>query len=30
VVFTIGIEDAGLRERCVTDSLARDSGWVSE
>ena len=30
VVFTIGIEDAGLRERCVIDSLARDSGWVSE
>ena len=30
VVFTIGIEDSGLRERCVADSLARDSGWVSE
>ena len=30
IVFTIGIEDAGLRERCVIDSLARDSGWVSE
>lgn len=28
VVFTIGIEDAGQRERCVADSLARDSGWV--
>jgi len=28
VVFTIGIEDAAQRERCVQDSLARDSGWV--
>lgn len=28
VVFTIGVEDAAQRERCVQDSLARDSGWV--
>jgi acetylglutamate kinase len=28
VVFTIGIEDPGLRQQCVEDSLARDSGWV--
>lgn len=30
VVFTIGIEEAVQRERCVGDSLARDSGWVAE
>jgi len=30
VVFTIGIKDAAQRERCVQDSLARDSGWVEE
>jgi len=30
VVFTIGIEDAGQRESCVADSLARDSGWIPE
>lgn len=30
VVFTIGVEDASQRERCVADSLARDSGWVPE
>jgi acetylglutamate kinase len=30
VVFTIGVEAAAQRERCVTDSLARDSGWVGE
>jgi acetylglutamate kinase len=30
VVFTIGVEEAAVRERCVEDSLARDSGWVSE
>lgn len=30
VVFTIGIEDAALRQRCVEDSLARDSGWVEK
>lgn len=30
VVFTIGLEDAIQRERCVTDSLARDSGWLPE
>jgi len=30
VVFTIGIESAAQRERCVEDSLARDSGWVVE
>jgi acetylglutamate kinase len=29
VVFTIGVEDAALRHRCVQDSLARDSGWVA-
>ena len=30
VVFTIGVEDAAQRERCVADSLARDSGWIPE
>ncbi len=30
VVFTIGIENSDQRERCVADSLARDSGWVEE
>jgi len=30
VVFTIGVEDATQRERCVTEALERDSGWVSE
>ena len=30
VVFTIGVEDAAGRERCVADSLARDSGWVEQ
>ena len=30
VVFTIGIENAEQRERCVLDSLTRDSGWVEE
>jgi acetylglutamate kinase len=30
VVFTIGIEDAAQRERCVADSLERDSGWIGE
>jgi len=30
VVFTIGVEAAEQRERCVADSLARDSGWVAE
>ncbi len=30
VVFTIGIENADQRERCVADSLARDSGWIAE
>ena len=29
VVFSIGIEDAAQRERCVEDALKRDSGWVS-
>ena len=29
VVFTIGVEDAAQRERCVTEALERDSGWVS-
>lgn len=30
VVFTIGIENADQRERCVADSLARDPGWMAE
>ena len=30
VVFTMGIENADQRERCVADSLARDSGWIAE
>ena len=30
VVFTIGVEDSAQRQRCVEDSLARDSGWVPE
>jgi acetylglutamate kinase len=30
VVFTIGVEESSQRQRCVEDSLARDSGWVSE
>ena len=30
VVFTIGVEDAGQRERCVEDALVQDSGWLSE
>jgi acetylglutamate kinase len=30
VVFTIGVEESFQRQRCVEDSLARDSGWVSE
>lgn len=30
VVFTIGVEDAAGRERCVADALGRDSGWVAE
>jgi len=30
VVFTIGIDEAAQRERCVSDSLSRDSGWVAE
>lgn len=30
VVFTIGVEEAADRERCVADSLQRDSGWVAE
>ncbi len=30
VVFTMGIENAGQRDRCVTDSHARDSGWIEE
>lgn len=30
VVFTIGVESASQRQRCVEDSLARDSGWVEE
>jgi len=28
VVFTMGVEDATQRERCVTDALERDSGWL--
>jgi acetylglutamate kinase len=30
VVFTIGVGDATQRQKCVEDSLARDSGWVVE
>ncbi len=30
VVFTIGIEDAEQRERCIAEALQRDSGWVPE
>ncbi|MGA9573226.1 MAG: acetylglutamate kinase [Lysobacterales bacterium] len=30
VVFTIGVTDAAQRQKCVEDSLARDSGWVAE
>jgi acetylglutamate kinase len=30
VVFTIGLEDPAQRQRCVEDSLARDSGWLAE
>jgi acetylglutamate kinase len=30
VVFTIGIEQAAQRERCVADALVRDSGWVAQ
>jgi acetylglutamate kinase len=30
VVFTIGVEEATQRERCVEDSLARDSGWIAK
>ena len=30
VVFTIGVKAADQRERCVEDSLARDSGWIAE
>jgi len=30
VMFTIGIEEAGQRQRCLEDSLVRDSGWVAE
>ncbi|MGD8384840.1 MAG: hypothetical protein PVF89_05475, partial [Lysobacterales bacterium] len=28
VAFTLGIDDAAQRERCVQDAIARDSGWV--
>jgi len=30
VVFTIGVEEFTQRQRCVEDSLARDSGWIAE
>jgi len=30
VAFTMGIEEAGQRERCVRDALERDSGWAEE
>jgi len=30
VVFTIGVEESAQRQRCVEDSLARDSGWIAE
>jgi len=28
VIFTLGVDDAGQRERCVADAVNRDSGWV--
>ena len=28
VIFTLGVDDAGQRERCVADAFVRDSGWV--
>ncbi len=28
VAFTLGIDDAAQRERCVQDAIARDSGWA--
>ena len=30
VVFTLGIDDALQRERCMADALAHDSGWVAK
>ena len=30
VCFTIGVEDAAQRERCVADALSRDSGWIAK
>jgi acetylglutamate kinase len=30
VVFTIGVENALLREQVVADAVARDSGWTEE
>lgn len=30
VIFTIGIEDAAQRERCIADAAGRDSGWVAK
>lgn len=30
VVFTMGIEDAGLRALAVADALSRDPGWLEE
>lgn len=30
VVFSIGLDDAGQKERVVHDALARDSGWLEE
>jgi len=30
VVFTIGIEDAQQRERCVVEALERDPGWLPQ
>ncbi len=30
VVFTIGVEAATQRERCVSEALERDSGWLPE
>jgi len=30
VAFTIGVQEAAQRERCVEEALTRDSGWFAE
>lgn len=30
VIFTLGIEDAAQRQRCVEDGFNHDSGWIEE